>query len=445
MNVLLINPYIYDFAAYGFWSSPLGLLYLGSIFRENAMNPTLIDCMLTLDEKRKPDGRAPFPKTKDLRPLPSPLKGAKKRLKRYGMTDEQLRRALRSVPVPDLILITSIMTYWYEGAKETASLARELFPSAVVVVGGIYPSLCYEHAISTIRDADLVLRHTDIDLLYRYIEQDLAFPLPFRPGLHDLAHLPYPALDLYDSIPFVPLLTSYGCAFNCTYCATPYMHPQMVRRDPQRVLDEIRYWQARGVNRYAIYDDSFLYRSEQYAVPTLEGIARLPEPIDIYNPNAVNAAFIDDKIAGLLYRAGFREVRLGLETLNPQVQRVTGGKVNTKAFERAVAALFRAGFEPGSIAAYILSGLPLQKWEDVHDAIEYLGRLNVKIHIAEYTPIPHTPLFDQYHNLARYPIAEDPFYQNNALFPFAWEGFTDEDLARLKKYARDKNALLPTP
>ncbi len=31
LRVLLINPWIYDFAAYSFWSSPLGLLYVGSI------------------------------------------------------------------------------------------------------------------------------------------------------------------------------------------------------------------------------------------------------------------------------------------------------------------------------------------------------------------------------------------------------------------------------
>ena len=255
-------------------------------------------------------------------------------------------------------------------------------------------------------------------------------------------NLPYPTFDLYGSIPFIPLLTSYGCAFNCTYCATPYMHPKMVRRDPSHVLDEIRHWQGRGVRRYAIYDDNFLHKSDLYAKPTLKAIRALIEPIDIYNPNAVNAAFITDELADLLIAAGFKEVRLGLETVNPDVQRATGAKVNSAVFEKAVHALFKAGFPQGSVAAYILSGLPFQKWEDVLEAIDYLSAFHVKVHIAEYTPIPHTPLFDQYYQSARYPIAEDPFYQNNALFPFAWEGFTDDDLARLKKYARDKNVSL---
>ena len=442
MNVLLINPPIYDFAAYGFWSSPLGLLYLGSILRENAIKPALIDCMLTVEEKRKPDGRAPFQKKKDSRPLPEPLKGIKKRLKRYGMSEEQLREALLSVDPPDLVLITSIMTYWYQGAKEAASVAREIYPRSKIIVGGIYPSLCYEHATANMRDADLVLRHTEIDRLYAYLEEELDYPLPFKPAPYDFSALPYPAFDLYPSIPFVPLLTSYGCAFNCTYCATPYMHPRMVRRDPVHVLKEITHWQARGVKRYAIYDDNFLHKGDLYAKPILKGITALREPIDIYNPNAVNAAFITDDVAELLQEAGFKEVRLGLETINKGAQKATGGKVNLRAFEKAIAALSRAGFQPGSVAAYILAGLPFQKWEDVHEAIDYLSALKVRIHIAEYTPIPYTPLFDEYHAQARYPIAGDPFYQNNALFPFAWEGFTDDDLARLKRYAKDKNVLL---
>jgi len=442
MNVLLINPHIYDFAAYGFWSSPLGLLYLGSILRMNHINITLMDCMVPVEEKRKPDGRAPFQKKNDSRPLPPLLAGTRKRLKRYGMSESALRETLRSLPPPDLVLITSIMTYWYRGAKEAAALVREVFPLSKITVGGIYPSLCHEHALANLTHVDLVLPHTEIDRLYHFIENNFHHPLPFKPDLYDFDHLPYPAFDLYRSIPFIPILTSYGCAFRCTYCSTPYMHPRIVRRDPGHVLREIAHWQGRGVRRFAIYDDNFLHMRDTYAKPILEGLARLPRPVDIYNPNAVNAAFIDDETARLLYAAGFREVRLGLETVNPEQQRATGGKVTSAVFEKAVTALFGAGFKPGSIAAYILSGLPLQKWQDVNNAVDYLAALTVRVHIAEYTPIPHTPLFHQYHHLARYPIADDPFYQNNALFPFSWEGFTDDDLARVKTYAREKNALL---
>lgn len=442
MRVLLINPYIYDFAAYSFWSSPLGLLYVGAILRKNVMDVTLIDCMVTVEGKRKADGRVPFLKARSSRPLPEPLAASGKRIKRYGISEDALRERLFAIEPPDLILITSIMTYWYQGAAEAAAIAREVFPSSKIVVGGIYPSLCHDHALAHIPEADLILRHNEIARLYAYIEEIFSFPLSFTPSIYDLDLLPYPAIDLYGDIPFVPLLTSYGCAFKCLYCATPFMHPRIVRRETDNVVREIRHWHDLGVKRYVFYDDSLLYRADTYAKPLLSAITRLPFPIDIYNPNAVNAAFIDAETAQLMRAAGFREVRLGFETADPDLQRTTGGKVSLTAFERAIGHLSRAGFPMERLGVYILAGLPNQSAESVRASIDYLAPFKVRIHIAEYTPIPHTPLFDQYHASARYPIAEDPLYQNNALFPFAWEGFTDTDLSALKFHVKHLNGRL---
>ncbi|HBA53618.1 MAG TPA: hypothetical protein DCZ04_03945, partial [Syntrophorhabdus aromaticivorans] len=64
VKALLINPYIYDFAAYSFWSSPLGLLYMGSVLRRNGFDIELVDCMEVVEGKRKADGRGPFVKEK---------------------------------------------------------------------------------------------------------------------------------------------------------------------------------------------------------------------------------------------------------------------------------------------------------------------------------------------------------------------------------------------
>lgn len=36
-RVLCINPWIYDFTAYDYWSEPLGLLYIASFFRERGV------------------------------------------------------------------------------------------------------------------------------------------------------------------------------------------------------------------------------------------------------------------------------------------------------------------------------------------------------------------------------------------------------------------------
>lgn len=436
LQVLLINPWIYDFAAYSFWSSPLGLLYIGSILRANDMELRLIDCMQVVEEKRKLDGRAPFVKEKVENP--PALKQVRKRFKRYGISDATFIHDVSEIEKPDLILITSIMTYWYLGVKEVLGVARRAFPSSKIAVGGIYPSLCFEHAERTLNEADLVVKNSQIERFYGFVEQACGKALTYKPSLYDLDHIPYPCYDLYDTIPFIPLLTSFGCMYRCTYCATPYMHPTIVRRKPESVIEEIKYWHELGVNRYVLYDDNFLYRSDFYARPLLERISDLSFPIDIYNPNALNGALIDDKMAQLLRSAHFREIRMGLETANPSVLKSTGGKLTLRRFEKSVTSLLKAGFKKNEITAYILAGLPNQKWEDVLYSIDYVRGIGIQPYIAEYTPIPHTPLFEEYGHYARFPVSEDPIYQNNALFPFAWEGFTEKNLEYLKLYARGK-------
>lgn len=438
MKVLLINPSIYDFAAYSFWSSPLGLLYMGSILRKNGAELALVDCMRVVETKRKADGRAPFVKEKVLKP--EALKGIRRHYRRYGISRETLSGELSCIDRPDLVLITSIMTYWYPGTEEAVGAAREVFPGSRIVVGGIYPSLCEEQARQRLRMADLIVKHNEIETFYRFVDDALLTTLMFRPSIYELDDLPYPCYDLYDDIPFVPLLTSFGCTYRCTYCATPYMHPAIVRRSPLSVLEEIQHWHGRGVKRFVIYDDNFLHEKERYAKPLLRGIAELPFRIDIFNPNAVNAALIDEELAELFCSSGFRELRIGLETTDPETQRSTGGKVNSRVFEKALAILRNAGFDMETVSVYILAGLPFQRWETVKEAIDFLFALGVRPYLAEYTPIPHTEMFEKYCRFARYPIAQDALYQNNALLSFAWEGFTEKDLRYLKQYVREKRS-----
>lgn len=435
MKALLINPYIYDFAAYSFWSSPLGLLYVGSVLRKNGIGVRLIDCLRVVEGKRKEDGRAPF--LKERVRSPGALKQIQRRFKRYGISRDTMMGELARLEPPDLVLVTAIMTYWYLGAKEAVEAAREAFPTAAIVVGGIYPSLCYDHAVKTMDRADLIVRNKDMNLFYRFIEERCSITLSYAPSMDDLNGLPFPCYDLYENIAFIPLLTSMGCMYRCTYCATPYMHPRIVRRKPETVIDEIRHWHDRGVERFVIYDDNFLYRSDLYAKPLLRAVADLPFSISVYNPNALNAALIDRETARLLFEAGFKEVRIGLESADPIFQKSTGGKVDRKVFERAVDALTEAGFRGETIIPYVLAGLPQQRWRDVKASIDYAAGLGLQAYIAEYTPIPHTPLFEEFHALARYPIGEEPMYQNNALLPFAWEGFTEKDMLYLKAYAKE--------
>ncbi|MDI6889520.1 MAG: hypothetical protein QMC83_01070 [Thermodesulfovibrionales bacterium] len=52
-RILLVNPWIYDFAAFNFWLRPLGLLKVAEYFSSFVTELTLIDCLerIKLDVK----------------------------------------------------------------------------------------------------------------------------------------------------------------------------------------------------------------------------------------------------------------------------------------------------------------------------------------------------------------------------------------------------------
>ncbi|MCH8287155.1 hypothetical protein IIB79_11630, partial [candidate division KSB1 bacterium] len=45
MHFLLINPWIYDFAAYDLWQRSLSLLNMGAVLRNNGFTLSLLDCL----------------------------------------------------------------------------------------------------------------------------------------------------------------------------------------------------------------------------------------------------------------------------------------------------------------------------------------------------------------------------------------------------------------
>ncbi|HYA94486.1 MAG TPA: radical SAM protein, partial [Thermodesulfobacteriota bacterium] len=109
-HILLINPWIIDFAAYNFWMKPLGLLRIGSLLRMNGFRITLIDCLdYSVKTKRYADGN--FLKTKIQKP--PLLKFVPRNYSQYGIAEEMLLKSLSLLEEPDLICVSSGMTYWY--------------------------------------------------------------------------------------------------------------------------------------------------------------------------------------------------------------------------------------------------------------------------------------------------------------------------------------------
>jgi radical SAM superfamily enzyme YgiQ (UPF0313 family) len=92
-------------------------------------------------------------------------------------------------------------------------------------------------------------------LLEDHFNQDMNF----IPDIDDLDSYPYPAFDLISHPDHVPIMTSKGCPYHCSYCASSIIYTRFRRRDPIRVADEISYWHTHlGIRDCSFYDDALL-------------------------------------------------------------------------------------------------------------------------------------------------------------------------------------------
>jgi radical SAM superfamily enzyme YgiQ (UPF0313 family) len=425
-HILLINPWIHDFAAYDFWAKPLGLLSLAGIIRQHGCRVSYLDC-LDRFHPRAPrsdpgarHGRGPYRKAR--LPKPRLFPDVTRHFARYGIDPAWFREDLDGVDRPDLVLITSGMTYWYTGVRETVATVKDVFPQTPVVLGGIYATLCREHARQSC-GADEIMsgpaEPTVLDLVRTHTGWTAA--PAFDPDRLD--SYPLPAFDLQHRIACVPLLTTRGCPFACAYCAAHLLEPRRLSRSPESVVAELAHWHRRwGVPDFVLYDDAFLADPEGHALPVLEAVVRSGLGVRFHTPNALHIRGITAETAHLMRRAGFTTLRLGLETAEFD-NREWDRKVTAAEFRQAVRCLKNAGFNERQIGAYLLVGLPGQKRASIVRSIDAVQRAGVTPVLAYYAPIPGTALWDRAVAASRYDLAADPLYTNNAVLPCQREPF----------------------
>ena len=340
---------------------------------------------------------------------------------------------LNKTSPPEAILVTSSMTYWYPGAFDVIKLAKTAFPHIPIILGGIYATLCYAHA-KEYSGAHFVLSGKGESKLLTLISSLTAKDRLLPVDQENLDSLPYPAFDLYNSPHYVCVLTSRGCPHRCHYCASHLLNDSYCSREPNAVVDEIEFWRQKlGIQNFAFYDDALLFRPEAHIIPLLKEIIRRRLRCAFHTPNGIHIRGMSEEIAQLMFQAGFKTIRFGLETADEDEMARTGAKTTRKEFTEAVDFLQRAGYSEGEIGVYLLAGLPGQKAKEVEKSIRFVKNCGARPYLAEYSPIPGTRFWNRAVESSQYDLVNEPLFHNNSIFPCQWEQFTRTDLDHLKR------------
>jgi len=388
-HILCVNPWIHDFAAFDFWAKPLGLLSIAAILREKGLKTSYIDCLDRFHPSESRgiklfwDGRGPFRKTEIKLPEEIGAKGLDtvgKKYSRYGIKPEWFIKDLKKTVEPDIIFITSLMTYWASGVKETIDIIKEIYPDVPIVLGGIYATLNFEHAKKYTR-ADLVVQGAGEPQLKQIVKQFTGFELDDR--------------------------------------------------------QEIRHWHKKyKIINFAFYDDALLMNAKAHAFTLFEKIIDSKLDLWFHTPNALHVKAITKQAARLMFNAGFKTIRLGLETTEFSNKRSHDVKVFKNDFFQAIDNLKTAGFSKEQMGAYLLCGLPEQNLDEVESSMKIVADSGIVPVLAYYTPIPHTQMWENAVQHSKFDLLGHPVFTNNTLFPCV---NSNSDLKRISQLKNQSN------
>ncbi|MHC4618546.1 MAG: B12-binding domain-containing radical SAM protein [Planctomycetota bacterium] len=427
-KILLVNPPIYDFAAYDFWLKPYGLLSIAGYLRDSAdfklfdyldrLHPLMARTQ-ALESDRW--GRGRFHEKR----LPSPdcLSEIPRYFRRFGLPRPMFEVFLKEEGPFDFVFVQTMMTYWYPALREVITDVRKVCPESRIVLGGNYVTLCPGHAKGL--GADFLVRGSELGPIWEY--------LGMSPRLHQAA-----LWEAYEKLNVAVTKLSDGCPFDCTYCSVPKVYGRFKARPMQRSLAELELLAARGVQNIAFYDDALLFDAEKVLIPFLKETLKRNIRVNFHTPNALNARFVTRDLAGLMVRAGFKTFYLGFESASSHWQQATGSKVSSNELAKAVEHLTAAAAQPPNITAYQLLGHPNTDVQQLEDTMRFVHSLGIRGMLADFSPIPGTPDGE---TARRWVDMDQPLFHNNTAFPIIMLGFDETN--RLKDLQRRLNRELP--
>jgi len=408
MRILLVNPWIVDFKAYDEWMRPLPLYHLVEKLAPHH-DVHLLDC---LSEKHSQTSfhSAEYARVEVTKP--SCYSRIPRIYKRYGMSLSRFRAELEALDRPDIVGITSLMSYWYLGVDTVINEVQKIWPKIRCVVGGLYPTLL----------AEFCKPRYNTSTSHQFLEEI---------GTRNNGGLRFLTAEESDGV--LPLRLQEGCPFDCEYCASSAIHANNLRPLPTHDnLKRVEVFAESGGRDIVWYDDALLYQFNSHLEPFLKEVTQRYPQLRFHTTNGIHARYIDTRVAESLYQYGFKTFRIGYEHHDLET------KANGTLLKHATTNLRKAGFANENIGVYLLIGAK-QGLDETRGAASFVHSLQAKVYLNQISPVPGSALYENYRK--RFPeISEEPLLHNDSSFLFTHLGYDWNEVQAFKNEIRNLNA-----
>ena len=315
----------------------------------------------------------------------------------------------------------AISTASVPAALEALSIAKDVDPGIITVIGGPHPTFMYEEILSDPEfRPDFVLRGEGEETLrellgaiqegrtadvagiaYRDGEQIVATPM--RPHIADLDTLSvaWHLLDWddyhYNIEPWgrmASILTTRGCMMGCSFCShRAFWRGDWRARDPRKVVEEIRHLVDEYKVEFITLIDPYPTSDRDRWELQLDLLIEANIDVKLLMETRVEDIIRDEAILPKYRDAGVIHIYVGAESSSDEMLASLNKGTDVDQNKRALDLLREVGI---MTEASFMIGFPSETWESVDRTVAEAIRLNPDIAVFPViTPMPFTPLHEE--------------------------------------------------
>jgi anaerobic magnesium-protoporphyrin IX monomethyl ester cyclase len=309
----------------------------------------------------------------------------------------------------------SMWTASFQSVINTASALKQIRPDLIIIAGGIHPTIdplsvikqsSIDYVVSgegdttSIRLWDLLrngqnVRNKAIEIPGVWTNIDGQIRNGGKSALAEtIDDFPFPNYETvinFSSNNIAGIITSRGCPYGCSFCASESIWTRKVRyRGIDHCLDELAHYRKQfDLRTFRINDDTFCIKKERLEEFCSKLAARFGNTWD-FTVDA-NVDSLDSEKISLLKNAGCRQINFGIESVAPRIQNLFINKtINQRHAIGMVEAMYAAGIESG---AYFMTGFPGETEQELEESIAFMEELTATHNIwSIVSPYPGTQL-----------------------------------------------------
>jgi anaerobic magnesium-protoporphyrin IX monomethyl ester cyclase len=176
----------------------------------------------------------------------------------------------------------------------------------------------------------------------------------------------------------MPMITSRGCPFSCTFCTFTNKYRE---RSIDNIIAEIKLRVSQGANVFSFFDDVFMLKRER-ALEFAERI--ISEKIKIKMVVQARVDSADLVLYRKLKQAGLILLSLGIENANQEVLDFYDKKITIKQIQNATSMANKVGI---LTCGYLIIGAPMETREHFEKILKFANKIRldfITLNILEY-------------------------------------------------------------